>query len=153
MAMRTLFEKAPMDRSAFVETTDGSQVPQLFGGSLIEKLVAHSDESSKTQKGFDHIFGQHFGVEVVRAAKRSQPPHQMFGPKRRHFSDSRESSNQSYYPNSRDSHSGGILSLPSIPSQLQGGGGLQQGAAIAAFLSILHQHSTSPALPSAPVSE
>ncbi|MCP4535677.1 MAG: hypothetical protein GY832_00855 [Chloroflexi bacterium] len=70
---RALLEKTPTDSSAFATSRLGTDMPLLFGGKLIDQLVSKSEDTTKTQKGLDHLFSARYGQSALRNAKRGGP--------------------------------------------------------------------------------
>ncbi len=123
---RSLLEKTPTDAAAFVTTTDGSQIPQLFGGSLVDQLVSKSEDTTKTQKGFDHLFAARYGSAAVRGAKRPQSSNPSYEAKRGRFSGNSFSASRGHFASSSQFRSGNpiaaLCTKPISVADATGGG-------------------------------
>ncbi len=70
LATRALLEKTPLDSAALSTSRSGIPMPLLFGGKLIDQLVEKSEDTTKTQKGFDHLLTARYGQSALKNAKR-----------------------------------------------------------------------------------
>ncbi len=73
LATWSLLEKTPIDSATLATSRQGTDSPLLFGGKLVDQLVAKSEDTTKTQKGLDHMFTARYGQTALKSAKRGAP--------------------------------------------------------------------------------
>ncbi len=85
LATWTLLEKTLIDGSTLSTSCSGVELPLLFGGKLIKQLVEKSDDTTKTQKGLDHLLTAHYGQSALKSAKPSSQQPAFPAAKRGHW--------------------------------------------------------------------